>query len=141
MDYRKLFRLYLRKWKQRIEQYLNCSNYISFSPWDRDQIGIKLRTKHVVYLKLTSFTSNKDVYVNRLESVFFDTKCVFYRTELHAWGIPLNWILKVLMWNKPKDTEKNEVICLVIMFTSKVMPFKMSEIANFIYFLLVTAKI
>ena len=25
-----------------------------------------------VYLKLGSFTSNKDVYVNRLESVFFD---------------------------------------------------------------------
>ena len=34
--------------------------------------GIKLGTKHVVYLKLGSFTSNKDVYVNRLESVFFD---------------------------------------------------------------------
>ena len=35
-------------------------------------IGTKLGTKHVVYLKLASFTSNKDVYVNRLESVFFD---------------------------------------------------------------------
>ena len=53
-------------------QYLNCSNYVSFSPWDSDQIVIKLGTKHVVYLKLGSFASNKDVYVNRLESVFFD---------------------------------------------------------------------
>ena len=35
-------------------------------------IGTKLGTKHVVYLKLESFTSNKDVYVNRLESVLFD---------------------------------------------------------------------
>ena len=50
---------------------LNCSNYVSFSSWDRDQIGIKLRTTHAAYLKLASFTLNKDVYVNRLESVFF----------------------------------------------------------------------
>ena len=34
--------------------------------------GIKLGTKHVVYLKLGSFTSKKDVYVNRIESVFFE---------------------------------------------------------------------
>ena len=57
---------------QVIVQYLNCRNYISFSPWDWDQIGIKLGTKHVVYLKLRTFTLNKDVYVNRLERVFFD---------------------------------------------------------------------
>ena len=84
MHYRKLFRLYSEKWKLRIVQYLNCSNYVLFSPWDRDQIGIKLGTKDVVYLKLASFTLNKDVYVNRLESVFFDMKCVFYRTELNV---------------------------------------------------------
>ena len=53
-------------------QYLNCSDYVSFRPWDWDQIGIKSGGKHVVYLKLGSFTSNKDAYVNRLESVFFD---------------------------------------------------------------------
>ena len=34
--------------------------------------GIKLGTKHVVYLKLGSFTSNKDVCINRLENVFFE---------------------------------------------------------------------
>ena len=34
--------------------------------------GIKLGTKHVVYLKLGSFTWNEDVYVNRLESIFFE---------------------------------------------------------------------
>ena len=72
MHYRMLFRLHSGKWKLVIVQYLNCSNHVSFSRWDRDEIGIKLGTKHVVYLKLGSFTSNKDVYVNRLESVFFD---------------------------------------------------------------------
>ena len=68
----KSIQIVFRKIKTVIVQYLNCSNYVSFSPWDWDQIGIKLGTKHVVYLKLGSFTSNKDVYVNRLESVFFD---------------------------------------------------------------------
>ena len=30
-------------------QYLNYSNYVSFNPWDQDQIGVKLGTKYVVY--------------------------------------------------------------------------------------------
>ena len=29
----------------RIMQYLNYSNYVSFSSWDQDQIGVKLYTK------------------------------------------------------------------------------------------------
>ena len=33
------------KIKLRIVQYLNSSNYVSFNPWDRGQIGIKLETK------------------------------------------------------------------------------------------------
>ena len=72
MHYRKLFGFYSGKWKLRIVRYLNYNNYVSFSRWDWEQIGIKLGTKHVVYLKWGSFTSNKDVYVNRLEIVFFD---------------------------------------------------------------------
>ena len=39
-----------------------------------------------------------------------------------------------------KVDEKNGVICLIIMFTPRVITFKMSEIANFLYFLLITAK-
>ena len=113
--YRKLFSLYSGNLKVHIVQYLNCSNYASFSPWDRGKIGIKLGTKHIVYLKLASFTSNKDVHVNRY--VYFTEQ------NLMQSGIPLNWILKVLKWNKPKDRPqrvdgKNGVICLVIMFTS-----------------------
>ena len=36
--------------------------------------------------------------------------------------------------------EKNWVICLVIMFTSKVMVIKLSKMADFLYFLLMTVK-
>ena len=42
-----------------------------FSPWDRDQIGVKLGTEHV-YEKLANFLYKKDIHVNRLESVIFD---------------------------------------------------------------------
>ena len=45
---------------------------MKFRPWDRGQILIKLGTKHVVYLMLASFLLNRDVCVNRLESIFFD---------------------------------------------------------------------
>ena len=36
--------------------------------------------------------------------------------------------------------EENGVICLLIMLTPTDMVFKMSEITNFLYFLLITAK-
>ena len=36
--------------------------------------------------------------------------------------------------------EKNRVICLVIMFTARVMIIKISKTAHFLYFLLMTAK-
>ena len=35
---------------------------------------------------------------------------------------------------------KMGVICLFIMFASRVMTFKMSEMANYFYFLLITPK-
>ena len=37
--------------------------------------------------------------------------------------------------------EKNGVICLVIMFTPRVMVIKISKVADFLYFFLKTAKI
>ena len=55
-----------------VVQYLNYGNYVSFSWWDQSQIGIKLGAKHVTYLKLASFIYKKDVYINRLDSVFYD---------------------------------------------------------------------
>ena len=68
----KVIQIVLRKRKNCVVQYLNYDNYVSFSWWDQGQIGITLGTKHVTYLKLASFTQNKDVYVNRLENVFYN---------------------------------------------------------------------
>ena len=72
-------------------------------------------------------------------------KCVFYRTELNAkWG--LNWIEFWRSWGdrekneKNRVDEKNGIIFLVIKVTYRVMTFKMSEIANYFYFLLITTK-
>ena len=42
-----------------------------YSPWDRDQIGIKLETEYIIYEKLANFMYKKDINVNRLESVIF----------------------------------------------------------------------
>ena len=42
-----------------------------YSPWDRNQIGIKLGTEHIIYEKLANFTYKKDIHVNRPESVIF----------------------------------------------------------------------
>ena len=39
-----------------------------------------------------------------------------------------------------REDEKNGVICLVIMFTPRVMVIKMSKMAHFLNFLLMTAK-
>ena len=75
-------------------------------------------------------------------------KCVFYRLDINAKGdrMELNFEgLQIQKWNIPTDRaqrfdEKNGAICLVIMFTPKVMVFKMSKIVVFFNFLLITAK-
>ena len=48
---------------------INFSN--KYSPWDWDQIGIKLGTKHIIYKKLANFMYKKDIHVNRGKSVIF----------------------------------------------------------------------
>ena len=59
-----------------------------------------------------------------------------------AWS----WILKVLQkWNIPTNRaqrvdEKNGIICLVIVFTPRVMVIKMSKMALVLYFLQMTGK-
>ena len=54
--------------------------------------------------------------------------------------------LEIQKWNIPTDRaqqldEKNGVICLVIMFTPRVMVFEMSKTAHCLYFLLIKPKI
>ena len=53
--------------------------------------------------------------------------------------------LEILKSNRPTDraeriNEKNRVICPVLMFATGVMTIKMSKVAPFFYFLLMTAK-
>ena len=52
----KVIQTVLRKRKKCLVQYLNYHNYVSFCWWDQGQVGIKLGTKHVTYLKPASFT-------------------------------------------------------------------------------------
>ena len=68
------------------------------------------------------------------------SKCVYYRPEHRGNGWPLKG-LGMQRWNKPMDRaqkvgEKNVFICLIIMFTSRVMVIKMSNHGSFLYFLL-----
>ena len=77
------------------------------------------------------------------------SKCVFYRPEHKAYGWPLKFNFEDLgmqRWNKPTDRaqrvdeKRNVFICLVTMFTSRVMFIKMSNNGSFLYFLLTRAK-
>ena len=76
-------------------------------------------------------------------------KCVFYRSEHNEKGwspMELNFEgLEMQKWNIPMDRsqrieEKNGVICLVIVFTPRFMVINMSQIAHFLYFLLMATK-
>ena len=75
-------------------------------------------------------------------------KCVFHRPEQNANGGPieLNFEgLEMQKWNIPTDRAqkrdtKNGVICLVMMSTPGVMVIKMSKMAHFFNFLLMTAN-
>ena len=55
----------------RVGMYGHSVKNPSISLWDQGTIGIKLRTKHVIYQKLTTFLLKRDIYVNRPEVVIF----------------------------------------------------------------------
>ena len=109
---------------------------IIISSWGQDQIGIKLAINHVIR-KVTK-SVKKNIYVNRLESVFLAWKMKFTDESIMQRGDSkkLNFEgLEMQKWNKTMDRaqradEKNEVSCLVFM----------SKMANFLYFLPMTAK-
>ena len=76
---RKLFRLYSRKEKLRIVQYLNYSNCVSFSSWDQVQIlsnweESRLYTKILQVLHRKGISMLIDLKVSSLRR-----KCIFYR--------------------------------------------------------------
>ena len=68
--------------------------------------------------------------------------CILQTRTKYKWVTPWNWILKVLKCRNeiyiPTDRtrrvdEKNGVICLVIMFTHRVMVITMSKMALFLF--------
>ena len=59
-------------------------------------------------------------------------KLNFEDLEMQKWNMPTNRAQKL--------HGKNGVICLVIMFTPRVMVIKVSKMAPFLYFLLMPAK-
>ena len=75
--------------------------------------------------------------------------CVYYRAEDNAKGeLSLDWSLKVLKGRNEniltdrarRIAEKNVIICLVFMFTPRIMVIAMSKMAHFLYFLLMLPK-
>ena len=40
------------------------------SPWDQEQIRVKLATEYVIYQKLETFMVKKDIHVNRYGTKF-----------------------------------------------------------------------
>ena len=110
-------------------------------------IRAKLRRKPVICQKLAQFMWKNDIYLRGLKVSSLACNCVFYRPENRK-GNPMVLTFKVFemqKWNKPthrgqKVGEKNMVMCLVIMFTTRVMVIKMSKIAQFLYFLLMIAE-
>ena len=48
---------------------INVNN--KYSPWDWDQIRIKLGIEHLIYQNSANFMYNNDIHVNNLQSVIF----------------------------------------------------------------------
>ena len=91
------------------------------SLWDRDQIGIKLGTKHVIYQKFINFGWEKI----GLKVLYSACKYAFYRLEHSLRGrVGMGFNLQsfeMREWNIPTDRtrkldEKNGIISQVIMF-------------------------
>ena len=55
-----------------------------YSPWDRDQIRIKLGTDYIIYQKLAILFIKKKFMITDLKVSFLACKCVFYKTKQDA---------------------------------------------------------
>ena len=77
-----------------------------YIPWDRGQIGMKLKTKHVIYQKLATFCKIRISMWTGLQVLFLSCKSVFYRPEHNAKGgphetdfwVPWNVEMKYMNW-------------------------------------------
>ena len=59
---------------------------IKYSPWDRDQIGIKFGTDYIIYQKLENFMDKKDIHVNRIESGIFGMQMCILQSKTKCKG-------------------------------------------------------
>ena len=88
--------------------------------------------------------SAKSVFTMLIKSTL--TMSFIITLKLQKYPIELNFEgPQIQKWNTPTDKTwtvgvKNGVICLLIMFTPRVVVIKMLKIANFLYFLLMIAK-
>ena len=57
-----------------------------YSPWDRDQIGIKLGTDFIIHQKLENFMYKRISMLTGLKVASMPCKCVFYRTNQNTNG-------------------------------------------------------
>ena len=59
-----------------------------YSPWDRDQIGVKLGADYMIYRKLAILCIKRIFMLAGLKVSFLARKCVFYKTKQDAkWGL------------------------------------------------------
>ena len=57
-----------------------------YSPWDQDQIGIKLGKDYIIYQKLANFMYKRISMLTGLKVASLACKCVFYRTKQNTEG-------------------------------------------------------
>ena len=104
--------------------------------------GTKLGKKHVIYQKL----EKGDICLQTWKSVLWHVNVHFTGLKMQRgshetkfWR-SLNAKMKCIGGYSLKSRWENGVICLVIMFTSRVVVIKMSQMAHFLYHLLMTTK-
>ena len=59
-----------------------------YSPWERDQIRIKLGTDYIIYQKLAILFIKRIFMITDWKVSFLACKCIFYKTKQDAkWGL------------------------------------------------------
>ena len=87
--------------------------------------------------KVSKFYVEKRYFVNSLESVIFGMQT--WDMEIDLKGLEMQ--KRIISTDRVQIVgEKNRVICLVIMFTPRFKVIKMSKVAHYLYFLLMTPE-
>ena len=81
---------------------------------------------------MSSLACKRAFYIPEHNAKRDTKKLSFEGFEMQRWNVPTN--------RDQQANAKNGVICLDIMFNPEVMVIIMPKLANFLYFLLITAK-